>query len=512
MKLFQKIVALAALMLCSAGVEIRSADFVDVPSRHEVLDVDSVFTVVAPNAKSVFKYRVFRSEESVTLYSDSLGRLLLAIHEATSADGKRVNTDTVLISPDGYQKRSARQSVYEGKPENYKVYVANGKDALWKHYCSEIVAKDGLVGTEPDANGNWTELHVIGFGTDRMLAKPTVTRQTSYTLTPEESEMLRHYEKMRSDIDVRFSGYAGIGFILLIVAAVIAVYTLKSRTLSDKLRPRLAGWASGPIALVGFYTVFENLNALTGNTGAGIVGIIFILLMAWYFRRIIVMLEDNENLSNQQVYNPFIFAKIGLLFIGWMVGGFLFHVWWAALLTAGVFAIPIFSVPDRGERCGRCNKVGAVKHADTENCGFRIESKREGNYMVSRKWQRVREVRRCKYCGYEYRMPEKDGRMEWEKFNEIAPAPSRASKEKPLSRADKALQSIDYKDPDLRRRASMSPYDCLHYGSGGECRLGGIGEPRQCEHADQSYCPYFSPSGSFCERARQIVRNDNTPI
>lgn len=512
MKLFQKIVALAALLLCSAGVETRSADFVDVPSRHEVLDVDSVFTVVAPNAKSVFKYRDIHSEQSVTLYSDSLGRLLLAINEGIYAGGKRVNTDTALISPDGYQKRLAVQSVYEGKTEKYKVYVSDSKDVLWTHYCSEIAVQPGLVGTDPDANGNWTELHVIGLGTDRMLAKPTVTRQTSYTLTPEESEMLRHYEKMRTDIDVKFSGYAGIGFILLIVAVVIAVYTLQSRTLSDKLRPRLAGWASGPIALVGFYTVFENLNALMGNTGAGIVGIIFILLMAWYFRRIIVMLEDNENLSNSQVYNPFVFAKIGLLFIGWMVGATLFHIWWAALLTVGVFAIPIFSVPDRGERCARCHKVGAVEHAETEHCGFRIESKREGNYMVTRKWRRVREVRRCKYCGYEYSMPEKDGRMEWERFDEIAPAPSRAPKETPLSRADRALQSIDYKDPYLYRRARMSSSDCLHSGPGGECRRAGISAPDRCEHADQCYCPYFSPSQSYCERARQIVRSDNTPI
>lgn len=510
MKLFRTIVILAALLLSSVSGMARQSEYVSVPSQYEMVNVDSVFTVVAPDAKSVLKYRDFYSERSITLYSDSFGRLLMAIDEASYGDGQRINTDTLLLSSEGYLVRRACQTVYKGKLEKYKVYEADAKETVWKYYCSEIQVQSSLVGVAPDANGNWTALH-IGIGGGKMRGQPTITRQTSYSLSLAESEMLSHYDNLRTGITTKHFDFVGIGIAMLVVAAVIAIYTLRSRTLNDKLRPRLAGFASGPIALVGFYIIFENFNSLFGSVAVCIVGIMFILLMSWYFNRIIVLLEDNEALSNNQVYTPFIFTKIGLLFIGWMIGATIFHVWWAALLTLIVFGIPIFSVPNRGERCEKCHKVGAVQHAETENCGFRIDSKREGNYMVIRKWNRVREVRRCKYCGYEYRMPEKDGRLEWERFEEMSPAPQNRVKEKPLSRADKALQSIDYKDPYLYRKAAGGLNRACNYDNG--CGICSKGEKHPCEYPNQQcYCPYFSPSRSYMENARQIVRNDNTPI
>lgn len=506
------LLSLILAIITASDAYARTFTPVPAPEEHTCLTRDSLFMLDIPSAKATVTYRDFHSQKTVTTYTDENGHTLLAIVESPAYKVPRVNIDTTLLSPSRQIIRKIKATYLDGKIEKYRIYDSEDPELLWEHIPEgTALINSDLIGIRHDSHGNWTELH-NRYGTDQMDPDANAHREISYQLTPEEQEMLARFTSMRSSVRNQKTGYLTIGLIIFLIGAVIAIYTLTAGNISDSLRPKLAGIASGPLVITGFYLAWTHLHQLTGTVPAVIAGTVFVLLMSLYMRHIIVMLEDNEKLSNWEIEKPFIITKIGLLYIGWTTGALLWGIWWGALLTMAVFAIPIFSVPDRGERCSKCHKVGGVRHVKDIECGFRIETKRHSGYgyddVVVRKIRRSKTLRRCVRCGYQYETPEKDAGTIWEKTSRELHA---RANDTSGNKANQPLQNIDYKDPSLYLRARFSLHDCSRWSDSNGCESGA--DKKGCSYPyDQVSCPYFSPSGRYQDRARSIVKSDNTPI
>ncbi len=400
------------ILVISAGAASGVRTYTPVPVKGSVVSVsrDSAFFISDPLTRAVYTYSLPHTDHRVTTFTDSCGRIRVTEERAYYPASGRTNMDSSFFNNEGFRFRYVVKSELNGSQEKYTEYIADDRDMVWRHDCEKLYYSNHFFGTKLDSHGNWTELHT-DCGNNTMDPQPLVTREISYGLAADEEALLRHCNAVQQSIDSVKGGSATLGALLLMVGLALGIFVMCRRDMNFRLQSLLGGWIAGPVAIAGYYILQDNLKTLMGNTAVAVIGAVFILCMCWYFRVVIMRFEDNEKLSNSQVTVPFLLAKVMLVFFGWSVGAELFHTWWAALITMGVFALPIFAVPDRGERCSKCHKINTTHDVETIECGTRAVNHTEGDYIVTTTYQRVKRRRKCHSCGYTYLTTEENGEV-----------------------------------------------------------------------------------------------------
>lgn len=446
---------------------------VPVPEGSVIFSKDSLHVTQSPAAKITVRYRNFHSPVEVTVYADSAGRPLIAIEHTKAQIGTRERYDTTLLTTHGMVLRRGKMTTLDGEFEKHDVYVADNVDLKWSHYPEYTNFKPELVGTKVDQAGNWTEAH--GYFPPNMDPDVSATREVSYTLTPEETDMVSHYEAMRDEL----SGSAPrqlekIGFLLLAIAVAAAAFTLLNKGINGKIRGYIAGPLVGLTSCAGIYLSAIYIgNRLHSTEFAAILCAVYILALSAFRYKTVLDLEDDLSLSNDDVKGRFVLTGFALLLIGWSIGAELWQTWWAAGLTAGVFSLPIFSVPLRGERCAKCHRVNAVKNVEDIDLGTRIHTLEHNRadrttYTIST-YRKFKSRRRCSYCGYEYITPEKEVLVSKKEVDTAPKQAQQAPQPKPATRPESQPQASGRKDNTLARHSCRywSEYDGIV--GGGYC-------------------------------------------
>mgnify|MGYP000020927942 FL=1 len=450
---------------------------VGIPGKFVKVNPDSVFYLNAPSAKAIYDYSDANAVNRITIFTDANSQIRVAEEAAFCPRSGIERMDSLMFDPEGNQFRSVLKSEVNGQTKDDMVYEAEERTLRWNHHCNLYVNSDMLVGTNLDDHGNWTELHK-GYGGETMGPEPIITRENFYSLTAGEERMLQGYENVLQDINTGKAGNTGIGLLLLLTGLGLGLYVLLNKNMDFRRQALLGGWLAGPVAIVGFYAMWENMRTLFGDIPGAVAGAVFILLMCYYFRVIIIRFEDNEELDNGQVTTPFVLAKVLLLFVGWMVGGMLWGTWWAALLTTGAFALPIFAVPDRGERCPKCHKMGKIRKVETIVCGQKTKERTSGNYIISTTYERYKTRRTCSHCGYSYLTSEQDGRVLAESRREI---PRQARPKATPASPSSAEPKEDRTWLGCANEASGSGV-CLYESKGYKCPFNGAYDQTQCRN------------------------------
>ncbi|MCM1070215.1 MAG: hypothetical protein NC210_10470 [[Clostridium] fimetarium] len=436
----------ASLTFASAG----SFKSVPVPEGSVIFSKDSTHVTQSPAAKITIRYRNFYSPVEVTVYADSAGRPLIAIEHTKARKGTRERYDTTLLTTQGMVLRRGKMTTLDGEFERHDVNVVYKSETKWSHYPEYTNFKPELVGTKIDQAGNWTEAH--GYFPPNMDPDVSATREVSYTLTPEEADMVSHYEAMRDELSSSALGQLEkIGFLLLAIAVAAAAFTLLCKGLNAKIRGYIAGPLVGLTSCAGIYlsAIYIN-NRLHSTEFAAILCAVYILALSAFRYKTMLDLEDDRSLSNDEVNGRFVLTGFALLLIGWSIGAELWQTWWAAGLTAGAFSLPIYSVPTRGERCAKCHRVNAVEKVEDIDLGTRIHTMEHNRadrttYTIST-YRKFKSRRRCSYCGYEYITPEKEELVSRKELNTAPKQAPQAPRPKPDPRP--ASQSEEYKRKD----------------------------------------------------------------
>ena len=503
--------------LSTVSGEVRT---VGIPKDGILMPVDSALNTLpaAPKVTWIYPASQTFARDTITLYRDEAGNPLVIIQTRQYPQGGVVLRDTLLIAENGTQVRSATAGWKNGVKDDTRYKVRDDIDLPdWKlspDVDVPMYAK-GVVGYMPDSNGDWTRASVY-YDDSSMDERVFIERNISYGLSPAETQMVKHYAGMRATLDSSNMNLTIVKIAIMIIAMALAMFTMKADKVSHALRGKLAGRLVGPVAIVGYYMLMTDINYNYGLLPAILFIVAFLVAMSIYVHEIVIGLEDDRTLTNDEASNPFTITALMMVFAGWITGAMLGGVWWVALLCAILFgAVSFIAVPDRGLRCEKCHRMGTMQLVDDIEHGVEIKTRRHihENYEegVVESYRRHSEVYKCYSCGHREVMPERKSMVArkilrmpaWSSGGAMASA-----KEK--SRAEKALENIDYKDPYLYRSCRMDLRDCTYHQTT-SCLLNSESKP--CSYPGlQCDCPYFSPSGRYVDRVRDKVRNDNTPI
>lgn len=490
------------LLLLTFGVKAEPYKPVKIKGKFTVIPYDSLYYTNPPSAKT--SYMV--DNRTIDVYTDSDANPVIVIIESVFPNYTYV--DSVLVSENWGLIRTAHARLdKDGEQSEYKVttpdsfrHLDSGGKSLWSplYSSSSGLSLDTLAGTKLDSKGNWTEVHNYA-GNALMEKKARVKRSIHYTLTPKETAMVNESAAQRISVVERNttqnesswlkSALFLIGFILLAVAPIFISW------INDHLKPlmMLFGVFGSLICLT---LICKRLDNLHGPIICVVVVLMYLALMCWYLRTISIHLMACKSLGNKEIKFPLTCVKILLVLFGYFISSALGNMLVFSILGAICFALPFLLIRKDGERCNNCHSVGSVYTEDVIECGTR--TKKDSCYIsgyehtLNTVYQQVKELRRCRVCGYAYYTSPMDGEILYTyKTYENTPS-SRSS-----STSSKESSSTDY----FKYRPNF--FDCKYYGSGG-CTLG---TNHSCDaqenQSNQAYCHHFSPSYDFLRRIRK---------
>ncbi len=478
----------AAIFLATVTTQARSFMTVPTPDDAVIVSRDSLHIASPPAMKVSYDYKDFHTFHTVTVYNDSTGTPTVAVEKTTYTASGRVHVDTTVITPDGMKIYKAKISMLNGELEKHTATKIKKADTPWDCTPPLSVVREQMAGLDRDSHGNWTSAHGY-YGNKGIDPESSLTREISYSLSPDESAMLAHYEEIREQSYNRQPEfYDYLGFILLAIAAAIASYGLKNEDISNRKRRMLAGPVMGVPACAGIYMTWIYVYLNFGTAAAVVLCAVFLSCWAHFHRVTVMRLEDDFELSNHETRPPIVITSILLFLTGWLIGASMWGVWWAAILTAGCFMLPMLSVPDRGERCARCHRMGAMVDDGTVDAGTKkvVNHEQRGNLdaVVTRVYSLYRTRRKCRFCGYEYLTYEKTGEILSEVVETTTPvrrAPQRSSSNDSSSSSDSAYPANVY---------------CSHYVYPNDklpgCAMHGHDLIYPCNYENNAgSCPYF---------------------
>lgn len=401
------------------GISQNAPDSKRTPTSSEVMSRDSIHILRSPAPKVAFGYSSVMSDITVTVYSDSVGNPLLAIENSVLKSNGRFASDTTLISSEGLILKHSHLLTENGRQIQYLTYVVEKPEFRWKpNFKQANRIKENIVGKNPDNAGNWTEAHNY-YGDSGIDQEPCLRREISYAITPEEQELVNRYILEKSEIE---SGspdkFFNIGLLLLALGIAAALTAAKASGIGPDARRYLAGPAVGALTSFGLYFVWRHVFIHYGTTWSCALCVFYIAAYALYHRAIAMKLEDDRSLSNSEATVPIVLTILCLLYNGWMIGAETWGQWWGALLTAIFFAIPAMSKPDRGERCGKCHRLGTIVNIGEIDLGITTDVKEERYsnevLLVRERFRKFRPKYKCTECYYEYLGQEQSAKIERE--------------------------------------------------------------------------------------------------
>lgn len=431
------------------------------PTTSEVMSRDSIHILRYPAPKVSFDYSDVMGDRTVTVYSDSVGNPLLAIENCVLKSNGRFMSDTTLLSSEGLMLKHSHLLTENGRQIQYRTYVVEKPETFWKpDFTRTNRINENIVGENPDNAGNWTEAHNY-YGDSGIDQTPCLKREISYAVTPEEVELVNRYTLEKSEItsgspDKVFN----IGLILLALGIAAALTATKISGIGPDTRRYLAGPAVGALTSFGLYFVWRHVFIHYGTTWGCALCILYIAAYALYHRNIAMKLEDDRSLSNSEATIPIILTILCLLFNGWSIGAETWGQWWAALLTAIFFTIPVMSKPDRGQRCAKCHRIGTIVNIGEIDLGITTEVKEERYskevLLVRERFRKFRPKYKCTECYYEYLGQEQSTKIEREVLKRMPVAQPPKQRPKASQNATAPQSSSGDKWP-----ASIG---CMYYG------------------------------------------------
>ena len=402
------IIFFSAIILAACSAEVSAADVVLQPQHRAYTHADALFSdvPVVPKVQYVYQNPQSRCRDTVTVYRSQDGAPLLEITSSMASRVPRLTVDTVLITADGEIARRAHASWLNGEWEskNYNVRTINDhvrwslSPKFWRPTFS-----DNIVLHDYDSQGQWTKASVAQ-GDNSMLESPLIERNVVNELTPDEIRMTEAYEAMLVDVDSEWNGQLMIGMLIMVVAGLLAAFTLTAQSVSEAVRGKVAGYLVGILATCGFLYLFNVMLFTYGMAVSVGSAFLFLVLMCWYIRYTVMHLEDNKALSNRDASNPFAVTVFAMALVGWWAGLAIYAAWWSGAICAVIFAAaPILSVPNRGLRCPKCHRMGTYRHTSDADVKHEfVTSNRTGadcEEATVKHIRRFRKVYECSACG-----------------------------------------------------------------------------------------------------------------